>query len=97
MLALPTLSSPGPGHHLTMDLPRYTPELMPLDFSLWAAIQVKMDEYGFTGRESPEPFKERLRSTALSLPRDVVLKALLDMKRRILAIRDADGKRIASD
>jgi len=97
MLALPTLSSPGPGHHLTMDLPRYTPELMPLDFSLWAAIQVKMDEYGFTGRESPESFKERLRSTALSLPRDVVLKALLDMKRRILAIRDADGKRIASD
>ena len=82
---------------VTMDLPRYTPELMPLDFSLWAAIQAKMDEDCFIGPESPESFKERLRSTALSLPRDVVLKALLDMKRRILAIRDADGKRIASD
>ena len=82
---------------VTMDLPRYTPELMPLDFSLWAAIQAKMDEYRLTGPESPESFKKRLRSTALSLPRDVVVKALLDMKRRILAIRDAEGKRIASD
>ena len=83
--------------HPTMDLPRYTPELMPLDFSLWEAIQVKMDEQGFTGLESPEAFEERLRSTALSLPRDVVLKVFLDVKHRILAMRDAEGKRIARD
>ena len=82
---------------VTMDLPRYTPELMPLDFSLWVAIQAKMDQHRLTGPESPESFKNRLQTTALALPREVVTKALLDMKPRILAIRDAEGKRIASD
>ena len=82
---------------VTMDLPRYIPELMPLDFSLWVAIQAKMDQHRLTGPESPESFKNRLRTTALALPREVVTKALLDMKCRILAIRDAEGKRIASD
>ena len=82
---------------VTMDLPRYTPELMPLDYSLWEAVQTKMDEHRLTGRESPESFKERLRSTALALPRDAVTNALFDMKPRILAIRDAAGKRIKSN
>ena len=81
----------------TMDLPRYTPELMPLNYSPWVAIQAKMDERRLTGPESPESFKNRLHSTALALPRNVVTRALLDVKRRILAIRDAEGKRIASD
>ena len=92
--------APGPPRPFGAEADRVgarSPRKQQLLFVLWVAIQAKMDQHRLTGPESPESFKNRLRSTALALPREVVTKALLNMKPRILAIRDAEGKRIAFD
>ena len=63
----------------TMNLPRRSPDLNVLDYSLWREINVRMreQEKGFAEnkKESVEEFKKRLRRTALSLPQSVVSKA----------------------
>ena len=82
----------------TLDLPRRSPDLNVLDYSLWHAINVRMraQELSFaaTRRETQEQYKARLRRTALSLPASVVTRAVRDMARRVRALRDSRGKLI---
>ena len=42
-------------------------------------------------KESRDEYKARLRRTALSLPASVVGKAVADMQRRALALKNAKG------
>lgn len=83
----------------TLDLPRRSPDLNVLDYSLWHAINTRMrkQEASFTAerRESGEEFKARLRQVALSLPTSVVTRAVRDMARRVHALRSAKGRLIA--
>ena len=42
-------------------------------------------------KQSKEQYMARLKKTALGLPRAQVEKAVMDMRRRVRAIYDADG------
>ena len=81
----------------TMDLPRYSADLNPLDYSVWELVRERMDARAPVGAETKEEFKKRLRMTALRLSPRLVTKAVMDMKTRILAVHAAKGRDIAKD
>ena len=81
----------------TIEWPRYSPELMPLDFSLWANIGLRMDGCAPRGRESVAAFKKRLRRVALETPAAEVRSAVEGMRKRAQQIWEADGKNIPRD
>ena len=62
-------------HIRALTLPPRTPELMPLDARLWKQIEDRMDAAAPAGTEARAAFLQRLRRTALALPRAVVRKA----------------------
>ena len=80
-----------------MPMPRYSPDLMPLDYTLWEEIENRMVYHYMTGKETVDAFKKRLRSVAMRLPHRVITKALRNMKKRILAIHRMRGGRISID
>ena len=79
----------------TMDLPKRSPDLNVLDYSLWHEINVRMrtqeSKFRPAFKETPDAFKRRLRKTALSLPKSLVSRAVGDMKRRLQLIKKAKG------
>ena len=79
----------------TNDLPRHSPDLNVLDYSLWAAINKRMREqeanFAKCKKETAEEYKKRLRRTALTLPSSEVRRAVGDMRRRCLAVVGAKG------
>lgn len=79
----------------TLDLPKRSPDLNVLDYSLWSQINQQMRA---TERARPKDFKEtrdeykaRLRRTAMGLPSAVVRKAVHDMARRVQLLKEAQG------
>ena len=81
----------------TVPWPRYSPDMMPLDFSLWRNIQLRMDESDPKGRETAMAFKKRLRKTAMATPRADVRKMVACIRSKAQEIFDAQGGSIASD
>ena len=81
----------------TIAWPRYSPDLMPLDFSLWNDISSRMDKSAPGGRESAKAFKARLRRTALRTSTTTVRSAVEAMRSRADQIWKAKGKDIARD
>ena len=81
----------------TIPWPRYSPDLMPLDFSLWTDIEGRLAASAPSGRESVDAFKARLRRIALRSPADRVRAAVESMRKRAANICEADDKTIASD
>ena len=81
----------------TIEWPRYSPDLMPLDFSLCTDIKARMAAGAPKGRESIAAFKMRLRHTALTTPKATVRKAVAAMRGRASKICDAKGLNIARD
>ena len=79
----------------TLDLPKRSPDLNVLDYSLWSQITTRMREqekhWPKDFKESREEYKARLRRTALGLPRSVVGKAMADIERRVRALKEAKG------
>ena len=86
----------GANHMRTMTQPPYSPDLNPLDFSIWAAIDKKALS-GHTARESVAAYKARLRRTALGMPRAEVRMAVEGIKKRAHAIFAANGGNIRRD
>ena len=81
----------------TMKWPRYSPDLMPLDFSLWADVNRRMAESAPSGYESIMCFKQRLRRTALATSRATVMQMVDAIRKKAQEIYDADGGDIRSD
>ena len=77
--------------------PAYSPDLNPLDFSIWNEIKQRMLRSTPTKLESVTAYKARLRRTALRLPKAFVRKAVLSMPKRIQAIIKAKGQNIPRD
>ena len=79
----------------SMDLPPRSPDLNVLDYSLWSAINraMRKQERAFRKnfKETKAEYLKRLKKTALGLPKAEVSKAVMDIHRRIRAIKAADG------
>ena len=76
--------------------PRYSPDLMPLDFALWDEIERRMSKRVYKN-ESVEHYKKRLRRTALAVPAKVVGKTLKAILPRARAVIKECGGHIAMD
>ena len=80
----------------TLDQPAYSPDLNPLDFSIWAAVSdeaLKRKPVSKTVKD----FKQKLRRVALRLPRRFVKKAVMNIRERAKAIFEAGGKHVSCD
>ena len=80
-----------------MEFPKYSPDLNPLDFSLWDEVEGRMAAQKAPARESIEAFKARLRRTAMAIPAAVVRSMLEDIKPRTQSVYDRDGGHIPED
>ena len=77
--------------------PRYSPDLNPLDYSIWTAISARMAESTPKGVETVKGYKARLRRTFLRLPKAVIRKAVLSMPKRIKQVIEWKGKNTPRD
>ena len=77
--------------------PRYSPDLNPLDFSIWTAVEQRMFQNTPKRVETVAEYKKRLRLTALRLPAQVVSAAVRSMPTRMKAVVDAKGGNIKRD
>ncbi len=81
----------------TVAWPRYSPDLNPLDFSLWRNIEQRVDKTAPRGRESVTAFKARLRRVALRTSTVVVRNSVEDMRQRARMIWESSGGDITKD
>lgn len=81
----------------TIPWPRYSPDLMPLDFSLWNDINKRVAATAPTGSETLAAFKRRLRRVALRTSTSTVRGAVAAMRGRAAMIWKAGGKNITRD
>ena len=77
--------------------PRYSPDINPLDFSLWKAVEAKVLANCPEHVETVSEYKTRMRLTALRMPRTVVANAVSTMAKRIRQLKDAKGGNIPRD
>ena len=77
--------------------PRYSPDLNPMDFFLWAEVERRMLAGKAPNSETVAQYKARLRRTAFAIPNAVIEKAVANIKSRALAIYKADGGDIQRD
>ena len=80
----------------SLDQPRYSPDLNPLDYSLWSAIHDKALKDS-TGGDTIAEYKKKLRRIAIRMPRKAVRLAVEQIKKRAQAIFEANGDNIARD
>jgi transposase len=80
-----------------LSLPPYSPDLMPLDFSIWQEIEQRTTAAVGSQTVSAKKYRQILRRVALRLPEAVVTKAVLSMKRRTEQIVAAKGGHIPED
>ena len=79
-------------------LPRYSPDLNPLDFFLWSDIRRRMTKCDPKNKkESVQEYKKRLRKVAMSTSKVLIRKALANMKKRIAAVYAEKGQHIKID
>ena len=78
-------------------MPAYSPDLNPLDYTLWEEILGCMQKNTSKNIESVVAYKKRLRLTALRLPFAVVTKAVRGMPKRMASIVVAKGYNIKDD
>ena len=81
----------------TVKFPKYSPDLNPLDYSLWEEVEARLAAQRAPARESAKAFKARLRAAALSIPMPVVQNMIKSIKSRAQSIYDNDGGHIPRD
>ena len=77
--------------------PRYSPDLNPMDFFLWAEVERRMFAAKAPSKETVAQYKTRLRRTAFAIPGSVIEKTVADFKRQTTAVYNADGGDIHRD
>ena len=81
----------------TVAWPRYSPDLMPLDFTLWEDIEKRVIATAPSGAEPVDAFKVRLRRVAMRTPPSRIRAAVAAMRTRATSIWKAKGKNIPRD
>lgn len=76
--------------------PRHSPDLNPLDFHVWHAVEQKALR-SLRGPTTVKAYKDKLRRIALALPEADVRKAVLAMRSRARAVFAAKGGDIPRD
>ena len=82
---------------LPLEFPKFSPDLMPLDYGVWDEVDRRMSKQKVKLGETVEAFKNRLRRTAMSIPARVISKIVNSMHARAAAIAKAGGKDIPRD
>ena len=80
-----------------MEFPKHSPDLMPLDFSVWAEVDRRMALQTSPKNETADQYKERLKRTAMAIPQAVIRKAIMAIKTRAEAVVQANGGDIPRD
>ena len=80
-----------------IEFPRYSPDLNPLDFFIWAEVQRRMAQSAPSGKESFDAYKARLKATAMAIPKAAIRSAVSNMKAKAAEVVAAKGGKIASD
>lgn len=81
----------------TIDLPAYSPDLQPLDFSLWTAVERRATAEVGQNTVTALEYRRILRKVALGLPPAVVVAAVASMRRRCEQMFEANGGNIRDD
>ncbi len=76
--------------------PKYSPDLNPLDYVLWDAVERRMAKTA-AGATTVAAFKKKLRRVAMSIPESEIREAVLAIKKRAKAIHEAQGGDIPRD
>ena len=86
---------------VTDDLPKRSPDLNVLDYRLWSEINRRMrrQEASFSSsrKETKDQYLSRLRNTAMALPQTYVTKSVMEMHRRVRAVRESEGGYMKND
>ena len=77
--------------------PKYSPDLNPLDYFVWAEVNWRMDSQSAPANESQTAYKSRLRKTATSIPATIIREAVGKMKAKAAEVAQSKGGRIPSD
>ena len=80
----------------TLEWPRYSPELNPLDFYVWHEVEERALK-SLTAPTSIKAYKAKLRRIAYALPEAEVRKAVAAMRGRAKQVFDAEGGDISRD
>ena len=80
----------------TIEWPRYSPDLNPLDFHVWHEVEEKVIKK-LKKPLSLKKFKDRLRRAAKAMPQDQILEAVYAIKSRAQAVWEANGGLIERD
>lgn len=79
----------------SLDLPKRSPDMNPLDFSFWAAVNKKMRamerKWPQTKRETRKAYLARLRRAAFSLSGDYIRNIVEALAGRVKQLKDAKG------
>ena len=76
----------------TIQFPRYSPDLNPMDYFVWAEVEQRMVASKPRRLESKDAFAKRLRTTALAIPSAVIRKGVADLKARARNCYENDGR-----
>ena len=80
-----------------LHFPRYSPDLNPMDYFLWAEVERRMVKGAPKKLETIDAFKARLRHTALAIPTSVVRKGVASMNERARDCFANAGKFVTRD
>ena len=80
-----------------LSLPPYSPDLKPLDFTLWRTIETRAGESVGKRTLTVKEYKATLRRTALRLSAKIVGKAVEGTRGRIGRVFHAEGGNIKRD
>jgi hypothetical protein len=84
-------------HITTIDLPTYSPDLQPLDYSIWNEVERRTTALLGNKAVSAKEYRCLLRQVAYGLPENVVGAAVASMRKRCGQIYEANGANIRDD
>ena len=83
----------------SFNLPKRSPDLNPLDFSLWAEVNKRMrakeQDWPKSKKESRKEYLARLRRAAMSLPPEYINRIIGALERRTQQVTHAQGGHFA--
>ena len=80
---------------MPLSLPRHSPDLYPLDYTVWAEINRRMrkqeSNWSASKKETRAQYLRRLHRTAVTLPKECINKALGNLQHRCKKVVEARG------